>query len=95
MYREKNCKWVRRTCVQGKYRNKTTKFGDSSLQSEVVEYVWEIKGNGKDNAWIGKCDSLSEGGSWTSLWAHYQDWGVIMVKATKIQKEVQMTQIKM
>jgi hypothetical protein len=32
-----------------------------------MEYLWETKGNGKDNARIGKCISLLEGGSWTSL----------------------------
>ncbi len=32
-----------------------------------MECVWEIKRNGKDNTRIGKCASLSEGGSWTSL----------------------------
>jgi hypothetical protein len=39
LYKEENCKSVRKVLVQGRYKNKTTKFGDSSLQSEVVEYV--------------------------------------------------------
>ncbi len=67
LYKEENCKSVRKVLVQGRYKNKTTKFGDSSLQSEVVEYVWKTKGNGKDNARTRKCVSLSKGGSWTSL----------------------------
>jgi hypothetical protein len=32
-----------------------------------VEYVWKVKGDGEDNARIGKCACLSEGGSWTNL----------------------------
>jgi hypothetical protein len=39
LYKEENCKRVRRALAQGKYRNKTTEFGDSNPQSEAMEYV--------------------------------------------------------
>ncbi len=32
-----------------------------------MEHVWKAKGDGKDNARIGECVSLSKGGSWMSL----------------------------
>jgi hypothetical protein len=32
-----------------------------------MEYVWKTKIDGKDNVRTGKCVSLLEGGSWTSL----------------------------
>jgi hypothetical protein len=67
LYGEKNCKKTRRTLVQGKYKDKITKFGNSIFWSEIVEYVREIEGDGKDNVRTGKCVSLLEGGSWMSL----------------------------
>jgi hypothetical protein len=32
-----------------------------------MEYVWKTKRDGKDSVRTGKCVSLLEGGSWTSL----------------------------
>ncbi len=67
LYWERNYKKTRKSCAQGRHRDKTIEFGDSSPQSWIVEYVWKVKGNGDDNVRMGKCARLSEGGSWTSL----------------------------
>lgn len=67
LYVEENCRRVKRIFAQGIYKDKTTKFGNSILQCRIVEYVWEIIGDGKDNVKIGECASLLKGGSWTSL----------------------------
>jgi hypothetical protein len=32
-----------------------------------MEHVWNVKGDGEDNARIGKCASLSKRGNWMSL----------------------------
>ncbi len=66
LYRQENYKRVR-ILTQGKYKDKTIKFGDSILQNGCMEYVWKTKGNGKDNVRIWKCVSLWERGSWMSL----------------------------
>jgi hypothetical protein len=67
LYEEINCRRTRIVFAHGRYRDKTKEFGGSSLQSQAVEYVWKVKGDGEDNARIGKCACLSEGGSWTNL----------------------------
>jgi hypothetical protein len=38
LYEEENCEKIR-TFAQGKYRNRTIEFGDSSPQSKAMEYV--------------------------------------------------------
>lgn len=85
MYIEENYKRSRKTFAQVRHKDKATKFGNSIPQTEVVAYVWEIEGDGKDNIRTWKCVSVVEGSSWTSLvWTHYQDRKVFMAKTTKL-----------
>jgi len=66
LYRQENCQRLR-TFAQGKYIDKTIKFGDSIFQSGSVEYVWKTKGNVKDNVRIWECVSFWKRGSWMNL----------------------------
>jgi hypothetical protein len=67
LHGEENCRRTRKTLTWGRYRDKTTKFGDLSLQSKVIKYIWKAKGDRKDNARTWKFDNLLEGDSWTNL----------------------------
>jgi hypothetical protein len=39
LYVEENCRRIRRSLAQGRYKDKTTEFGNLILQCRVVEYV--------------------------------------------------------
>jgi hypothetical protein len=84
LYKKEKYKRTRKTLACGKYIDKTTKFGDLNLQSETIEYLWKVKGDGKDNAKKWKFASFLKGDSWTAWQTHYQDQKVFMVKANKL-----------
>jgi hypothetical protein len=67
LYGKEKCRRIRKTLTWGRYKDKTIEFGDLSLQSEAIEYVWKAKGDGKDNATTWTFDNLIEGDSWMSL----------------------------
>jgi hypothetical protein len=63
LYEKENCRRVRQTLIRGIYKDKTTKFGDSSPQNRALGVCMKYSKDGKDNVRIGKCVIILEGGS--------------------------------